>query len=484
MTTSRRMTTSRIALAPTTSNTLLTYVFFLEPDPLQVSAAAILTLVVSNSSRQAITCSSIQVMLPVGTNAKDLIVSGAQIETKVPDGWSASSDGGVITLTPSGDAGKIEGAGITFVIVTATNGEPGTAPVSIAEMASSPSQPSQPRTATFAMAKAPAQFRLSELIVTAPQDHDVPEGGTATLMWTGQGAGVTYTMSYPPADSGPPVNDNVGSTGPYTSRPLTRTGSVTFTLTASVTVPGQDQPLIVQRQQTVSIIEALSLDVDVVPAVVGVNGLVRLRWNAQNADYCLLDDKTQVPASGMRYFILRKLRIFKVTAVANSKVKTVQRAADVDAAIKPTVGGYSAQGDPGRSGLAGRICDGSSGSGCTPTAGESGWTGGPAVLRGQWPALANTRAAPVIPVVVTGGRGGDGGPGGWREGSGGTKTDVQASGYGGSGGNATLGVTLDGPGEPTQYIIQISAGQPGDGGGGTAGTASATIDGVPVTLPD
>jgi hypothetical protein len=476
------MSTGSLPLQPTSSDTLLTYALFLEPDPLQVDAAAILTLVVSNSSRQAITCSSIQVTLPVGTNAKDLIVSGATIETIVPKDWSAGSAGGVITLTPSGNAGKIEGAGLTFVIATTTNGQPGTAPVTIGETASAPSQPSKTRTATIAVTKFPAQFRLGDLIVTTPQNHDVPEGDTATLMWSGQGSGVTYTMAYQPTDNGAPVNDGVGSTGPYTSKPLTRAGSVTFTLTASVTVPGQDQPLIVQRQQTVSIIEALSLDVDVVPPVVGVNGLVRLRWSARNADYCLLDDGTQVPASGMRYFILRKLRIFNVTAVAGSKVKTVQRAADVDAAIKPTVGGYSAEGGPGGPGYPGIVCDANSGSGCTPTAGSSGDPGWPAVLRGRWPALANTRAAPVIPVVVTGGRGGDGGPGGWRE-SGGTRTDVQASGYGGPGGNATLDVTLDGSGEAAQYIIQISAGQPGDGGGGKPGNVSATIDGVPVTLP-
>jgi hypothetical protein len=482
-----KMTATRLALAATSTDTLLSYALYVDPDPLQVNAAATLTLVVSNGSRQAITCSSIRVTLPAGTNAKDLIPSAAAVETQVPPNWSAAAAGGVITLTPSGDAGTIKGESVTFVVVTKTNGEPGTATVTIDETASSPSQPSDTRTTTIPVAKFPIQFRLSDLIVTDPSDHDVPAGGAATLMWTGQGDLVSYTMEYQPADDeGSLVSETVGSTGPYTTKvPLTRSGSVTFTLTASLKVPGQDQPLIVPRQQTVSV-ETLSLDVIVGPPTVGVNGLVKLHWDAPNADHCTLEDGTPLPPSGTRYFVLRNTRKFTVTAIGLGDLKQQQFTVTVDPNIKPTENGYVVAGNTGKQGCGGRSCSDDRPP-CHPTSGEQGQRGGDAILRRQLPPLdtIHDRPARVLPIAVTGGRGGPGGDGGARWTMGGQDHDRQPQGPGGSGGDAILDVTLDARNEPAaQYIIQqLSAGAPGDGGGASAGNVSATIDGSPVIMP-
>jgi hypothetical protein len=496
------MTADRLALVAATTDTLLTYALYVDPDPLVVNAAATLTLVVSNSSRQAITCTSIQVTLPVGTNAKDLIASGAGMQTQVPTGWNAATNNGVITLTPSGDAGKIAGQGISFLIATTTNGETGTATITVSETASSPSQPSAARTATIPVAKFPTQFRLGDLTVTEPENHDVPAGGTATLMWIGQGDGVTYTMDYQPADAGKPVSDPVGSTGPYTSQPLTRSGGVTFTLTASVAVPGQDQPLIAQRQQTVSV-ETLSLHFEAAPTTVGRNGLVRFEWNAPNAASCRLDpDGVTLPTSGKYYVIVRDSRTYTMNAFpAQGEAIQQQVTITVDPGIVQTEAGFVVTGKQGGKGAQGNP-DASDGIGM----GGTGGRGEDAVLQQSIPPLdPSSRPARVIPISVSGGKGGTGGDGGMTY-----MTDPFLSGeqsgpgYGGLGGNAIVNVTLDGSGTPAQYLFMVVPGPGGDTGQttylpvppfpnrgttyppdqpGQPGSVTITIDGQVVTPP-
>jgi hypothetical protein len=469
------------ALHALTTDTLLTYALFVDPDPLQVNGSCILTLVVSNSTRAPITCGAIRLTLPVGTNAKDLIPSGVGIETQRPPDWSAGQDGGVITLTPSGDAGTIKGDSVTFVIATSINGEPGTATMTIDETASSPAQPTPAeRTATIALPKFPIQFRLSELTT---QDHDVAYGGSAMLMWTGAGEKVTYSLEYQPADDGVPVTRNVSNVGPCTAKNLTRSGSVIFTLTASVTVPGQDEPLIAQRQQIVTM-ETVSLSCVFEPPAVGFNGLMRLTWKAPNADRCTLEDGTRLPRSGTRYFIMRTTRQFTVTAFAgDSAIQQIQHTLDVEPDIKPNSDGYTITGVQGTQGDPGTSSDGESGF-PRPTAGRPGGPGADGVLRQRLPRLDTTRApARVVPIVITGGRGGPGGAGGGQFLISGQEVNIKPNGAGGPGGDAILDVTLDAPGEPpAQYIIQLVPGAGGDGGGGAPGSAKAVIDGWPVIM--
>jgi DNA-binding beta-propeller fold protein YncE len=119
--------------------------------------------------------------------------------------------------------------------------------VEIGETASSPSQPSSFRTSSIPLSKFPTRFELSSLSAIPTQ---IAPGGSTLLMWRGSPA--TYTLSYNPSGA-TPVVVNVANTGPYTASNLTKAPSVTFTLQASLTVPGQDQPLVLQRQATVDV---------------------------------------------------------------------------------------------------------------------------------------------------------------------------------------------------------------------------------------
>ena len=108
------------------------------------------------------------------------------------------------------------------------------------------------RVGTITVPKFPPQFTVSALTADPPA---VPSGGTTMLIWTGTPPSATapasYTISYNPGTG--PVTEPVGTTGPYTSVPLTQTPVVVFTLEVSITVAGQDAPLVVQRQATVQV---------------------------------------------------------------------------------------------------------------------------------------------------------------------------------------------------------------------------------------
>jgi DNA-binding beta-propeller fold protein YncE len=228
---------------------LLTYALLAEPDPLRANARARLTLVVSNGGRQLVTAESITVTLPVGTTAKTLTANASGIATEPHDGWNVAQSGGVFTLTPkNAAAAKIGADGLAFVFANvAVNDQPGTCVVEIGETASAPAQPRAFRTERLPLPKFPARFELSALGASPTQ---LASGGSAVLMWHGSPA--TYTLSYDPSGA-KPVRAPVGNAGPYTARNLTKLPSVTFTLEASVTVPGEDQPLVLQRQVTVDV---------------------------------------------------------------------------------------------------------------------------------------------------------------------------------------------------------------------------------------
>jgi len=466
------MINPRNAIPTSSSDALLTYSLLTQPDPLQINGPGILTLVVSKSpqTHETITCTEIKVTLLAGKTAKELTTDASTIGTQVPSQfWSADIEGGIITLTPTGDAGKFGPAGAAFVLSGFTvNAEPGTTMVKIDETASSDSQPSATRTAKFLVPKFPVQFQLSDLTLTDPPTPEIPYDGSATLMWTGTGDQVSYTLEYQPADDGPVMSPSIGSTGPYTAENLTRTGSVTFTLTAIVTVPGQDQPLIVTRPLTVPI-ETPRLQAFMEPLSVPPNGLVRLEWDALNMVSCTLNPGGLGPPgqvlekSGVLLFLIPAspaTRLFSITATpAKGEPIQLQFTITVDPTIVPNQAGIEATGQQGPTGQFGGDYD----DGSWPWSGNGGpgGRGLDAVLRTTVPALDLTsNPARVIPITVTGGWGGTGGPGDASSWPG-------SGGQGGPGGDAFVDLTIDQTSAPpAQYIITLVPGPGGDAGMG------------------
>jgi hypothetical protein len=223
---------------------LLDYALLTAPTPLQAGSPATLTLVISNGGRQPVTVTSIGIALPVGTNAKDL-TAGTGFQSAASAGWNLAQNGGALTLTPASGTGPI---GANAVVVTianvAINNQPGTAQIVIDETAALAGGSPANTSMSLPAAKFPAQFSLSDLVATPPE---VAFGGSSSLMWTGtQVEGAKYTLQYPGSGL-----INVTNVGPYPATNLTIFPAV-FTLTVSIAVPGEDQPLIVQKQATVA----------------------------------------------------------------------------------------------------------------------------------------------------------------------------------------------------------------------------------------
>jgi dipeptidyl aminopeptidase/acylaminoacyl peptidase len=269
-------------------STLLAYALLPQPDPLQAGSSATLTLVVSNGGREAVTCTSITVTIPVGTNAKDLVADASGVVSEPPSGWTCAQNGNQLVLTPqTSSAAEIAGGGLAFVFSgLALNAEPGTSAIAIGELASSPSNGEAERDTTLDVTKFPAAFAVSALTATPTE---VSSGGSVTLMWNGSAA--TYTLWYDPNGEGQ-RSIAVQKTGPYAVSGLTNAAGVTFTLTATVTVPGQDTPLTAVRQVTVSVSLAP-------PAIAAFTGTLRnagtrrpvltLRWAVTGVEYCFIE---------------------------------------------------------------------------------------------------------------------------------------------------------------------------------------------------
>jgi len=462
--------------AATGGETLLAYQLFTQPDPLQVGAAnAVLTLVASNPRRDLVTVQGLAVTIPVGTNASDLTANAGGLQVQVPQGWSAALDGGQVTFKPQGAAGEIGPAGISFVLAGLTvNAQVGTAMLVVDETASTRTVPVADRLGQIDLPKFPAQFFVSDL---SASPLDVPAGGATTLMWTGAAA-ATYTLKYQPADQGTPVSQPVGNTGPYTAAGLTRSGMVTFTLVVQVAVPGQDQPLTVQRQAAVSV-ETLSASLSAEPPSVGEHGLVRLAWSTTNAAQCRLDPGgAALAGSGTLYLLVQRTTVFTLTAQGGGGEVQRQVTVTVDPSIVPNTQGYQIVGADGADGA-----DGQSGS--YTSSGSPGQDGGDAILQAPLPPLDPSSApARVIPISLTGGRGGRGGSGGSDYGH--TVRDTIGHSWhypptspggnganGGRGGDAKVIATFDpAAGPPAQYVIILT---PGPGApGGAAGTGTST----------
>lgn len=454
--------------------TLLAYSLISRPDPLSVGADAELILTVSNPQDDAVTCTGIVFTLPVGTAATDLIDGKAALAVRPAPGWTSSTNGGAITLTPPGGSAKITGEGLPFAVALRTNDQPGTASIEIDETASTDDDPTGLRSSTIDVGKFPADFSLSSLTSVPPERLHIPYGKTATLMWTATGEGVSCTLEYQPTDDPDWVTRNVANQGPVTSLPLTRSDNVVFTLTAQVAVLGQDQPLVAQSQLQLAI-DTLSLTFEVQPPSVAPNGLVRLRWHAPNADHCTLDDGTVLPPSGAMLVVLQQSRLFVLTAHGAGGVPPqLEREVVVDPSIIANQPPIEITGEAGAQGPNGNSCDGDNITNprCRPSAGGQGGRGGDAVLS-RLPPLDETRTPRrVIPIRLTGGTGGPGGFGGGTFGIGGDPFDQQPDGPGGPGGDAVLDVTFDGSGDPAQYIVTLV---PGAGGPGSSPGPSGSV---------
>ena len=462
--------------------TLLDYDLDTDPDPLRVGRSARLKLVAFNRTDDPIDVARILVTLPVGPGASDLVAAGSQIEVGPPEHWQASVDGGTISLTPDGGKAAVKNKSLEFTIAITLNGEAGSATVLLTETAASPYEPSQPRSVSFDNAKYPQDFTLGELRTVPPGLSLIPHGARATLMWQATGDGVHCTLSYVPGNSGRVVTNVVPMVGTIESEPLTRKDSVTFTLTAEQSVVGQDNPLVLERRLDLPV-ESLSLDITVAPPAVGVNGLVRLTWQAPNAEYCQLDDGTHLAASGESWFVLSARRLFTVTAFGPGG-ESLQRQAtvEIDPSITGNEAGWKATGKAGVDGdpayVTRKFFRGEEFATLhPPTAGSPGED---AELQVALPPLdTSTRPVRIIPLHVAGGAGGKGGDG---------LDDVEAGSCdaadGGKGGDARLTVAWDSAVSPAQFIVTVTGGTGGAGHvPGADGSASAVIDGKVVALP-
>lgn len=456
-------------LSTSPSTPLLTYAFTASPDPLAVSSPASLMLTVDNNTGSRVTCQQIAVTLPLGVNAQDLIASPPATVVP-PDGWTVTQDGGVSVLTPPAGCTIFEGGGLIFVFAITTNDQPGPTTVTIAETASDPANPLLQRSTQWTTAKFPADFSLSALTAVPFTATDIAYGETAQLTWTATGAGVSCTLDYQPANSGTPVSASVPNTpdgGIYTTEALTRGNSVTFTLIAQVTPPGQDQPLTLQSQLGVSV-EALTLALVAEPPAVGPNGLVRLTWTTNNADHCTDENGNTLAANGSRFVVLQATHDFVINAFSDGQqIAQQSRTITVDPSIVATESGDSSIGTNGADFTRDPPGDGQS-----------------VTLTLNLPPLDTTdHPARVIPLTVTGGNGGLGTTA--------APFDYDYQFAGGTGGNASLVAQTDaGQGAPAQFLITVTAGTGGMGSNGErqevqapSGTVTATFDGIAIELP-
>jgi hypothetical protein len=221
---------------------LLQYALLASQTPLQAGMPTTLTLEISNGGTQLVQVTNIVITLPIGTNAEDL-TAGTGFQSSTIPGWNVAQSGGALTLTPTGSGAVTTDAIVVTIANVAVNDQPGTANISITETAAAGNGAPVTSSTSLPVAKFPTQFALSDLVATPPE---VAFGGSVSVMWTGTQAGnATYTLQYPGVSP-----FTVANVGPYQAANLTIFPAV-FTLTVSLTVPGQDQPLIVQKQAVV-----------------------------------------------------------------------------------------------------------------------------------------------------------------------------------------------------------------------------------------
>ena len=306
------------------SDTLLTYAVLTTPDPIQASpqtgdpSLATLTIVVSNPKGHAVSCQSIEFVFVEGTNARDFFSESTGIGATAPAGWSLMQSGAVFTAKPdSPQDGEIGAGGLVFILSNiGVNQEPGTTEMTVVEETSSGTG-----TLSLPLAKFPPQFTVGDLVATP---DTVEQGGGTLLTWSGS-SGATYELHYTDAEgqlvsithpAGDP-NDPLPSTGSYQIDNLQ--ASTTFYLSATVSIPGQDEPLKVERTFPVTVqippVEIVSFTAQTEyhfdnssSSPTGVYAL--LSWDVTSASQVLLNgnvvegNSMRVPISGDTTFTL------------------------------------------------------------------------------------------------------------------------------------------------------------------------------------
>jgi hypothetical protein len=243
---------STYEIAPTTSNTLLSYAVTTLPDPLQQSPEqgntvyGALTFVVSNTGTEAVSLAQVQFDLPIGILAQDITSDpDAILYGSSPIGqWNISqTSSGVFTAIPaSGQPVTVTTSGIVFQLFNIPiNQQPGPFQLPVKETASSASQPLQIRTATFDLAKFPYGFYFSNFTSHVPL---VQDGNPVTLSWDGSDQ-ATYMMYW-----GAQQPQDVTQVRTWTSPNLTT--DTTFLLRAQVVSQGET----VTRDLSVTVIVA------------------------------------------------------------------------------------------------------------------------------------------------------------------------------------------------------------------------------------
>lgn len=434
-------------------DTLLSYALLTAPSTLQAGTAATLTLVVSNPSSRRVRAQAIVVGLPVGTTAKALVADPTGIQVTVPRGWSSSRNGGEIRLTPrSEEAREIGPGGLAFVLAgVQVNEQPGTTGVAIDETAAWVDGAAMEQSTGLPLAKFPGQFQVSEL---RADRLAVDAGGTVELQWAGTAA--TYHIQYSPGD-GPPVHEEVGPTGPYTSRLLHRTPNVVFTLVVSVAVPGQDHPLVLQRQLAVDVRAVTIHRFDALPAFIPPNGVAQLTWRTSNAVSVVIqpgDRKVEPNGSLYLYLPAAPADPFTLIAVdADGTAVSQQRTIRTDPSLRVNAERLDYSGKPGAAGKPWGIVPGPF---VDAQEGGKGDPGASVTVRVGPLDLAGTSGR-VRGAFSRGGDGGDGGKGflAYRGARGGD---------GGPGGDLVLQLAAQ-AGPPAQLVVDVSGGQGGQGGG-------------------
>jgi hypothetical protein len=225
---------------PVTSNTLLTYSLNTLPDPLQASPTdgnivyGMLSFVVSNSGTTVVNLSQLQFNLSTpGTLAQQLTTNPEAIlwATNPSDVWNITmtSPGVFLFISQSGSPIPVstDGMVIQFYNIP-VNQQPGTVAINVNETASNTSNPTQVRTATFAVAKFPYGFYFADFTSQVPM---VQAGNTVTLTWQGSD-NATYSMQWSEA-----VSVNVTDVRAWVSPALAN--DTTFVLQASVVSQGE-----------------------------------------------------------------------------------------------------------------------------------------------------------------------------------------------------------------------------------------------------
>jgi len=191
------------------TDTLLAYALNTTPLPLQVSppppeppTLGMLTFVVSNPGAEAVTVSRITFALVLGDPSKPDATD--LMETTEGIGVSAVSTGtdlwtidpgiapGTYVLTPQSPTPVLSQGLIVTISNIQIGPVVGTTPITITEVASTASQPSQVRTSTVDTPKFPLEFSAGNFIPVAPI---IPYDTTASLTWTAS-AGASYTVAY------------------------------------------------------------------------------------------------------------------------------------------------------------------------------------------------------------------------------------------------------------------------------------------------